>query len=158
MFKLQSALEYLTTYGWAILIIAVALLVLFNLIGNPSVQSQCILPAGFSCIYYYMAQNGMLTLNFLQSTQYPITLTSVGCANPQNLYSMDPANQPYFSPPANIPIGANYIVTIRCFSNNTGFFGRIGQAYSGYVVLNYTNAYTQFPNTIYGRITVKASQ
>lgn len=155
MMKLQSAIEYLTTYGWAILIISIALIVIFSLISSHPQSQECLLPSGFSCINYFMAQNGLLTLNFLQSTQYPIQLTAVGCNNPEAIGQMDSANQVDFAVPANIPIGSNYTASIQCFSNSTAFSGQINQYYSGYVVLNYTNAYTDFPNTIYGRINVK---
>src|SRR5271154_1936866 len=104
MLKLQSAMEYLTTYGWAILIIGIALIVIFSLVSSGATQppQQCLLPAGFSCLNYYMTQNGMLQLNLLQSTQYPITITSVGCNNPESVTRMDyPANQPYFASTAN---------------------------------------------------------
>src|SRR5271155_5865269 len=111
MLKLQSAMEYLTTYGWAILIIGLALAVLFALISSGATEptQQCLFPAGFSCINYFMAQNGMLEINLLQSTQYPITITAIGCNNPESVARMDyPANQPYLSVPVNVPIGANY--------------------------------------------------
>ena len=69
--KGQSAMEYLITYGWAILIIAIALGVLFELgLFNPSsfVSTSCIFPADFSCIFSTLSSNGMLTVNMQQST------------------------------------------------------------------------------------------
>lgn len=160
--KLQSALEYLTTYGWAILIIGIALVVLFSLVNADTVPTQeCVLPAGFACISYYMSQNGMLTLNLLQSTQYPISVTAVGCNSPEGVNQMDyPANQPWFNgaAPANIPIGANETFQIQCFSNSTKYYAKINQVYTGYIIVNYTNAYTEFPNTIYGRIVAKITK
>src|SRR5271154_5956592 len=102
--KLQSAMEYLTTYGWAILIIAIALAVLFDLISTAAAgpPQTCLLPAGFSCQNYFMAQNGLLTLNLLQSTQNPISVTAIGCNNPESVSHMDygaaPANQMDFVP------------------------------------------------------------
>jgi len=146
------------TYGWAILIIGIALVVLFSLISGGAAQpaQECLLPAGFSCLNYFITQNGMLQLNLLQSTQYPITITAVGCNNPESVSQMDyPANQPYFAIPVNVPIGANYSFAIQCYSNSSAYFGNINSEYSGYVIINYTNAYTEFPNTIYGRIVAK---
>lgn len=154
--KLQSAMEYLTTYGWAILIIGIALVVIFSLFPQTTQSQECILPAGFSCLNYFMAQNGMLQLNLLQATQYPIQITAVGCSNPETVSRMDyPANQPYFSAPVNVPIGTNDTLDIQCYTNTTAYFGKINSVYSGYVTLNYTNAYTDFPNTVYGRVVVK---
>jgi hypothetical protein len=50
--KAQSAMEYLMTYGWAILIIAVVLGVLFSMgvfSGNNILGTACIARAGFLC-------------------------------------------------------------------------------------------------------------
>ncbi len=48
--KAQSAMEYLMTYGWAILIIAVVLIALFSLgVFKPSSGSTCLGQAGFIC-------------------------------------------------------------------------------------------------------------
>jgi len=156
MLKLQSAMEYLTTYGWAILIIGIALVVIFTLVGSGATQppQECLLPAGFSCLNYYMTQNGVLQLNLLQSTQYPISITAVGCNNPESVSMMNSANQILFHT-ANVPIGANDSFSVQCFTNTTAYFGKIDSVYSGYVIINYTNAYTNFPNTIYGRLVVK---
>ncbi|MDE1768424.1 MAG: hypothetical protein KGH64_03385 [Candidatus Micrarchaeota archaeon] len=151
--KLQSALEYLTTYGWAILILALAVVALFEIF-SPKANPVCIFPAGFACLNYYMAQNGMLVLNLLQSTQAPVQLTAVGCNQPESLGNMAPPQQPGFTP-TNMPIGSNYTFQIQCYSNGSSYSGQIGQAYSGYIVLNYTDEYTSLPQTVYGSVTAK---
>jgi len=49
--KGQSAMEYLMTYGWAILIILIAVGALFYLgVFSPSVPNTCMFSAPFSCI------------------------------------------------------------------------------------------------------------
>ncbi len=51
-FKAQSAMEYLMTYGWAILIIAIVLGALFSLgvfSGSSFVGTTCIAAAGYTC-------------------------------------------------------------------------------------------------------------
>ena len=56
-------MEYLMTYGWAILIIAVVLGALFslgvfgNLLGN-----HCVTTPGWSCISATLSTNGILTM------------------------------------------------------------------------------------------------
>ena len=48
--KSQSAMEYLTTYGWVIIIIAIILLALFELgIFNPGVPTVCTAVTGYFC-------------------------------------------------------------------------------------------------------------
>ena len=152
--KLQSALEYLTTYGWAILIISIVIVALFTII-NLTAQPQqiCVLPAGFSCSGFYMQSftpgTENVVINLQQATQYPIQVTAVGCSNPVNL-----GDTYALSTPVTLQVGGNYIFTAQCFSNGTAYVGTIGKTYGGYFVVNYTNAYTGFPNTVYGRINV----
>jgi len=49
--KLQSAMEYLMTYGWAILIIAVVMVALFSLgiLGGNPLGTTCLAQSGFTC-------------------------------------------------------------------------------------------------------------
>src|SRR5271155_3754449 len=49
--KLQSAMEYLMTYGWAILIIAVVMVALFSLgiLGGSPLSTTCIAQSGYTC-------------------------------------------------------------------------------------------------------------
>ena len=48
--KGQAAMEYLMTYGWAILVVLIALGALFYLgVFNPTVPSTCQIAAPFSC-------------------------------------------------------------------------------------------------------------
>jgi len=48
--KAQSAMEYLMTYGWAILVVLIALGALFYLgVFNPKTPNACTITAPFSC-------------------------------------------------------------------------------------------------------------
>ncbi len=49
--KLQSAMEYLMTYGWAILIIAVVMVALFSLgiLGGSPLGTTCLAQSGITC-------------------------------------------------------------------------------------------------------------
>ncbi len=58
----QSAMEYLMTYGWAILIIAVVLAALFELgvfNGSNLAPQACITQAGFTCTNFVYTANGI---------------------------------------------------------------------------------------------------
>ena len=46
-FRMQSALEYLTTYGWALLIVAIVAVALF-LLAKPTQTQECALPGDFA--------------------------------------------------------------------------------------------------------------
>ncbi len=159
--KLQSAVEYLTTYGWAFLIIAIVIAVLFEIVTGLPPLEECILPAGFSCPAFYLSSNGMLFMNLVQATQYPIEVTALGCTNPESLSSMVPVNQINVLPPNTfvyMPIGANATFNFQCYQNGLPYSGAVKSTYTGYITINYINAYTNFPNTIYGSISVTVSR
>jgi hypothetical protein len=159
MLKAQTAIEYLITYGWAILIMAVVLSALFFLgVFNPGIFAgqECLLPAGFSCSSFYLYPNGMLSLNLLQVTQSPINVTAIGCSTNQTILNM----QAPYNPPSNqiyMPIGSNYTFTLFCYQGNSVYTGKIGSLFDGYLVINYTSTTTGFPHIITGQIIAKVS-
>ena len=75
--KGQSAMEYLMTYGWAILIILIAVGALFYLgVFSPSVPNTCNIPAPFSCQDVKLSDTGnLLTLRIGASGVNSITYT-----------------------------------------------------------------------------------
>ncbi len=154
--KLQSAIEYLTTYGWALLIIGIVAVSLFLIITSAPAVQECVLPAGFSCPAFYLSSNGMLFINLVQATQYPIEVTALGCVSPESTANMMVVNAiGAVLPPntfVNMPVGSNYTFNIQCYSYGAPFSGSIKSAYTGYLIINYTNAYTNFPNTVYGSL------
>ena len=69
--RAQSAMEYLMTYGWAILIIAVVLGALFSLgVFNSSslIGTACIPLSGYYCANPVLSTNGILTVTIGQAT------------------------------------------------------------------------------------------
>ena len=80
--KAQSAMEYLMTYGWAILIIAVVLGALFALgiFSGTTSGSSCNAAVGFFCQNPVLLPNGNLTVTIGQNfgpTHYNIGLACV---------------------------------------------------------------------------------
>lgn len=157
--RLQAAMEYITTYGWAILIIALILAALFYLhVFNPSPSSACVLGAGISCTSLYLTQNGVLTFSLLQSTSTPINITAAGC-NTNSTISNTIMTYVY-NPPSNqfeVPIEGNYTMTIQCYSSGKAYSGSVGSLYQGYLILNYTKTNSNLPHSGYGSIDVKIS-
>ncbi len=85
--KAQSAMEYLMTYGWAILIIAVVLAALdllgvFN--GSAFIGTACLATPGYTCSNPVLATNGNLLFNFEQSTGQTLTNVQFACAATPN--------------------------------------------------------------------------
>jgi hypothetical protein len=85
--KAQSAMEYLMTYGWAILIIAVVLAVLFSLNvfnAGANLGSSCIGQPGYSCSAASINSGGILTFTLGQgtgSTVYNAVFSCISSAN-----------------------------------------------------------------------------
>jgi hypothetical protein len=80
--KAQAAMEFLMTYGWALLVVLVAIgaLAFFGVL-NPGqfLPSQCAAFAGLSCVSYVAVSNGASTngeLNFQFQNGLGYTLTS----------------------------------------------------------------------------------
>jgi hypothetical protein len=81
--RAQSAMEYLMTYGWAILIIAVVLGALFSLgiFGSGGlVSTACVAGPGFLCSSPVMDINGNVFFTFGQSLGSSIYNVGFGCA------------------------------------------------------------------------------
>ncbi|MCL5239467.1 MAG: hypothetical protein M1286_03285 [Candidatus Marsarchaeota archaeon] len=158
-FRSQSAIEYLVTYGWAILAVVIVLAALYSLnIFNPGsvLPSQCILPAGLSCTSVSIASNGLAQINLLQATLTPINLTAYGC----NLNSTVAHMQIPLNPPTNqirMQIGGNYSFTVQCYGGNSAYSAVPGTPFQGYLSINYTESTSGFPHVVIGRLTGKLS-
>lgn len=156
--KAQSAMEYLLTYGWAILVLSIVLASLFLLnVFNPGsfAPSFCIFPASFSCSVLSLSHtSGNLAVAIGQSLGTPINVTAVGC-NDQgtvtNMVSYTPASSNIY-----IGIGNNYTFTsIPCYQSGTVVSGAAGTLYTGYVVVSYTNLQTGFSHTTIAKMSQK---
>ena len=81
----QSAMEYLMTYGWAILIISVVVGALFSLgvfaAGPKGGSGSCGSMVGFFCSGPQLASNGLLTATIGQIGKGSVTVTGLGCSN-----------------------------------------------------------------------------
>lgn len=76
-------MEYLMTYGWTILIIAVVLSVMFQLgvFSKPSLGNGCSSSSGYLCRNASLASNGILTATIGQAGGAVVTATGLGCSN-----------------------------------------------------------------------------
>lgn len=150
----QSAMEYLSTYSWALIILAVTLGSLYALglfSPNNIVHDLCIFQADISCTMDTMNTAGVLTINVQQSTQSPINITAIGCntnITTTGMTTFTGANR------INMVIGGNAIISVQCLAgpNSAPFSGKIGEIYKGYVILNYTNLQTGYPHTTVGKL------
>ncbi len=151
--KLQGAVEYLMTYSWALLIIAVVIAVILYLgLFNPSafVGSECVVPADFNCIHAFLYPNGIVYLNLGQATPSSIQITTIGCSSTKNYSHMN-----IVSPPITLQIGNNATFNMQCYVNNVPFNGPVGTLYTGYIVMNYTDLQSGFPKTLVANLVQK---
>ena len=146
--KLQSAMEYLMTYGWAILIIAVVLGALFslgvfgNLLGN-----HCVTTPGWSCISATLSTSGSLVMDIGQATGSTIYLRNAACsatatsngypAYGPNITSTTLNAGTSFST-TTVANGQTFTLTVPCYSSSGSTTYTLGQAFTGYVWLNYS--------------------
>ncbi len=90
VFRSQSAMEYLMTYGWAILIISVVLAVLFSLNvfnAGASLGTACIGQPGYSCTQPLITSGGLITFTIGSGTGSSVTDAWFACAGTGNSVS-----------------------------------------------------------------------
>ena len=153
--RLQSALEYLTTYAWALLVIAIVLGVIFSLNlfnSNNYVSTQCTLGQALACENAYLNENGILTLKVLQYGSDPINITAYGCTQNSTLTRMKTLANPIA-----IPIGSSETLAIQCYDDaGNPVSASIGTVFTGGIIINYTDEVTGTPSTVTGKIVTKA--
>lgn len=130
--KQQSAIEYLMTYGWAILIIVVvlAILFLFNIFNGGIVSANtCLSSTNFACISApILNSSGYLSVN-LGNYGSEVVATGIACTN-----SSAPAPASFFPlPNIDMQNGLNYTISILCPIPS----GIIGTKFNGALWLQY---------------------
>jgi len=143
-FKAQSAMEYLMTYGWAILIIAVVLGALFSLgvfSGSSLLGTSCIASSGFLCQNPLLSTSGTLTATIGQENGYT-AYNAYFYISPQssgvNSVGFPTTVSQCTSPPAGTNLVSGQEVTISC-PNVLPSPSPIGTPFSGYIWLNYSS-------------------
>jgi hypothetical protein len=150
--RLQNAMEFMMTYGWAILILMIVLATLYSLgVFNPPTPSICALPANVGCLGATLWPNGILQVNIQQATQYTINVVGIGC-NDQGV-----ANVPLLAIPQTISIGGNATFSTQCYTSSKWipYNAPIGASFSGYLFVNYTDLSTGFSHTVSGTLIQK---
>jgi hypothetical protein len=132
--RAQSALEYLTTYGWSVLVIAVVIVALFavgafNGVGSTT-TSSCVAISGYKCTSPILSSSGVIS--FLAG-QVGSTVTIVGtaCSNTLN----PPASIP--SLPNSITIGTGQVASLNATCTLTS--SALGSKFSGYLWVQYSS-------------------
>jgi len=139
-FKAQSAMEYLMTYGWAILIIAVVLGALFSLgvfSGTSLLGTTCIASPGFLCQNPILSTSGTLIATIGQENGYTI-YDAYFYVSPQSsgVNSVGFPTSAHTCSPSGTTLSSGQTVTISC-PNVLPSPSPIGTSFSGYIWLRY---------------------
>ncbi len=182
-FKAQSAMEYLMTYGWAILIIAVVLAALFALgvfSGASLLGTSCVASSGYTCTNPVMNTAGILTINFGQSTGVTLYDLNFACAATSNSTGLPFFNSITYNTVAasnGLPDQYSLInavatsgqtfpgVSTECYSTtgapigSTGSPAPLGTAFSGSLYLAYSTVSGGTPNQYskFATLTIKTT-
>ncbi len=97
--KAQSAMEYLMTYGWAILIIAVVLAALFSLgvfNGGALLGTSCVAAPGYLCQSPVLFTSGNVLFTFGQNTGSQIYNVGFACTATSTSSGPNPTNSVFY--------------------------------------------------------------
>lgn len=136
--KSQAALEFIMTYGWAILVVLVAIgaLAYFGVL-NPDrfLPSKCTLQSGIACLDH-KATAAQLVLRVQNSLGYDVTVDAVKAQQCTALGSQ-----------GTLANGAATTFTLTCTNS--------GSKYNGQANITYTNTETNIQHTNQGQVTTK---
>ena len=141
--KSQAAMEFLMTYGWAILVVLVAIgaLAYFGVLSpDRFLPSKCTLPAGLACTDFQIDAPATINIVLRNGMGFDATSMSVtagGCTTADTT-------------PATIANGEQQQYAV------TGCALTAGSKYSGDVNVTYTNADSTLVHVVQGTITGRA--
>ncbi len=169
--RAQSAVDYVVTYGWALLIIAITFYVLFALhvFNSGVVPTSCYGAPSFSCSDVAITHNGVLSVALTQATGLTINVIGIACSTVTNsvgngpgtgnLWAQDYAQAPQYYPTnqlqygLQIATGSSNVLQAYCYnSGNSIAASTIGSSITGYIWLNYTA--TGLPSSYYNMVRV----
>ncbi len=144
------------TYGWAVLVIAIVLTLLFelNLLSSGSfIGQRCVGAPGFSCGINYLSTNGTLSVTISQFTRDQIDIYGASCASspgpsgpafgntgvaPSSQYVEAVNGKQLNGLPAGISPGQAFSLAVECFESSATPNMTIGSPFQGTIWLNYT--------------------
>lgn len=153
----QAAVDFLTSYGLALIVIAIAVAVIYQIsVSHPTLSaSSCAATPGFACDAYALNTSGAMQLTLSQATGGPIIINGVACSSQPSSVGSGPAygnayvsNSAAYYPTVNgvntapsgifIFSGSGTTLSVNCYSQSGRAAGQIGSGFTGYIWLNYT--------------------
>ncbi len=163
--KGQAAMDFLLSYGMAILIISIALYVAVQLGAyNPNLAPQsCATIAGYACVAESLGTNGTLNVVLAQATGGTLNITGAACSSgvnasgdaPQfgNIHLLSDTGNTLRYPNTNLYGGylaysnSPFSIGVYCYSSSGMATGPLGSSFTGYLWLNYS--FSGLPNGVH---------
>jgi len=152
--KAQAAVDFMMSYGIALIIIFIAVAVIYKVsVLSPVLAiSSCTAAPGFECESYALNVNGILALQLSQATGGSIIVRGAACSSQPNNTGNKPAfgnikvaNAIAYYPPGNsvgtglsVYSGGSGTMNMYCYLQPGIAKGMLGNSYIGYIWLNYT--------------------
>jgi len=141
--KAQSAMEYLMTYGWAILVILIALGAMFYLgVFDAKTPNNCQIQSPFSCM-------DVLAVFSEPTTTFTFSI-GVGAASSPKITSItvngDPCTPP--TPPVDVSLSLGQVNEVSCTNTLLGL--EQGDKFTGIISLSYTSQYGGLTHNVDG--------
>jgi len=181
MRRAQAAMEYLITYGWAVLIMLVVVGVLFYLgIFNPRTIAACSFQTpGFTCYAYKIASfagntttnTSGLILDLGQATGHDIKILGINCTAMESWTVTDfnasgyPANMPVSINNSIVSTGSHKMIngtsttpsTIPCYKLDGSMLvtSDVLSYYKGKIYIHYVDTDTNFDHKVIGDLSGK---
>ncbi|MFC1753254.1 hypothetical protein ACFL96_07660 [Thermoproteota archaeon] len=149
--KAQAAMEFLMTYGWAILVVlaAIAALAYFGVLSpDRFLPEQCTLPSGVACLDFTVtgnASNPQFNMIVQNSAGFDMSTVSVNLTTPPAGASCTATVTP-----ATLTDGAQDTFDIDCTGASAGKF-------KSDIVISYTNLQTGLAHTKVGTLIAEVS-
>ncbi len=153
-FKLQAAIDFLASYGMALIVLAIALAVIIKLAFlTPTLSTSTCTPApGFACEFYAINTSGQLVITLVQAIGSPIVVKGLACSSLANTTGNKPmygniyvTNSIAYYPNGGSPntgitlySGEAYTFYVNCYNAGGIATGNLGNGYIGYLWINYT--------------------
>jgi hypothetical protein len=151
--KQQAAVDFVVSYGLALIVILIALTVIFRIgTSNPGLSApSCTAVPGFTCDFYSINISGVLTMRLTQAIGSPLTIRGVSCSSQINSTGNGPQygnvavgkNVQYYYAPT-YPVGnviysdTYYIFKVNCYNGYGQANSQKGNSFTGYIWLNYS--------------------
>jgi len=154
-FRSQAAMEYLMTYGWAILIISLAVGVLYSLgLFNPSAMAPnyCVFNGGgFVCKNFSISSSGYLSLTLISNIPVPINITQIDCNAWGNVssYAYSIPGGVILYPPSVYTLPSS---AVQCRDSQGNVVTGIKTVYKGKLVVSYIDTINGFRYYAVGEI------